>query len=131
MRYGAALLLAAAGWAAPAHATGELVCADGQGVSVDMLVGHLDVLSIARITVDIGDKSWSSQPDVMPGTPIAVGQAYEDDRQILVDITDENVAEVLGRLRVFKASEGDSRVAGGVFSFKGEGAFVVDCSEPR
>jgi hypothetical protein len=130
MRPGAALLLVLAGWAAPANATGEIVCGDGKGVSVDMLVGHVEVLSISRILVDIGDKSWSTQPDLMPGTLIAVGQAFEDDRQLAVDIIDETF-EVLGRLRVFKATEGDVSVLGGVFSFKDEGAFVVDCSDPQ
>jgi hypothetical protein len=114
--------------AAPAHATGELSCG-GEGVSVDLLVGHVDVLSIARAVVSIGDKTWSSTPDTWPGTPISVGQGFEDDRMLVVDFTDENVTEVIGRLRVFKAGEGDSRAAGGVFTFKGHGAYAVDCSD--
>ena len=65
----------------------------------------------------------------MPGKPITIGQGFEDDRQLVVDITDEAVNEIIGRLRVFKAEEGGSRAAGGVFSFKGHGAFAVDCSE--
>lgn len=122
----AAGLLASAAW--PAQATGELTCA-GEGVSIDLLVGHMDVLSIARAVITIGSESWSTTPDIMPGTAITVGQGFEDDRMLIVDFTDANVAEVLGKLRVVKAEEGDSRVAGGVFTFKGKGAFVVDCSE--
>ena len=122
----AAGLLASAAW--PAQATGELTCA-GEGVSIDLLVGHMDVLSIARAVITIGSENWSTAPDIMPGTQITVGQGFEDDRMLVVDFTDGNVAEVLGRLRVVKAEEGDSRVAGGVFTFKGKGAFVVDCSE--
>lgn len=122
----AAGLLASAAW--PAQATGELTCA-GEGVSIDLLVGHMDVLSIARAVITIGSENWSTAPDIMPGTAITVGQGFEDDRMLVVDFTDENVNEVLGKLRVVKAEEGDSRVAGGVFTFKGKGAFVVDCSE--
>jgi hypothetical protein len=114
--------------ATPAFATGELTCAGG-GASVDLLVGHLDVLSISRSVIVIGDETWSSTPDSYPGTPITVGQGFEDDRMLAVDFTDENVGEIIGRLRVLKAEEGDARAAGGVFTFKGKGAFVVDCSE--
>jgi hypothetical protein len=122
----AAGVLASAAW--PAQATGELTCT-GEGVSIDLLVGHMDVLSIARAVITIGSESWSTAPDVMPGSPITVGQGFEDDRVMAVDFTDENVDQVLGKLRVVKAEEGESRVAGGVFTFKGKGAFVVDCSE--
>ncbi|MDQ6432872.1 hypothetical protein RB623_02245 [Mesorhizobium sp. LHD-90] len=117
--------------AAPAMATGEISCGDGEGVGIDLLVGHVDVLSVSRVVVTVGDKMWSSTPKSWPGTPIAVGQAFEDDRQLVLDITDEGVNEIIGRLRVFKASEGETSVASGVFAWKGEGAFVVDCSEPQ
>lgn len=116
---------------APAMATGEISCGNGKGVGVDLLVGHVDVLSISRVVVTVGEKVWSSTPQSWPGTPITVGQAFEDDRQLVLDITDDAVTEIIGRLRVFKASEGETSVAGGVFSLKGEGAFVVDCSEPE
>lgn len=114
--------------AAPAHATGELSCA-GEGVGIDLLVGHVDVLSIARAVITVGDKTWSSTPDSWPGTPISVGQGFEDEQMLVVDFTDESVSEVIGRLRVFKGAEGESRAAGGVFTFKGHGAYVVDCSD--
>jgi hypothetical protein len=63
--------------------------------------------------------------------PISVGQAYEDDRELLLDVTDDGVSEIIGRLRLVKLSEGDRNVMAGVFSFKGEGVFAVDCSEPE
>ncbi|MCO5084108.1 MAG: hypothetical protein M9955_20930 [Rhizobiaceae bacterium] len=113
-----------------AYATGEISCG-GEGVGIDLLVGHLDVLSIARAVITIGDKEWSSTPESWPGIPIVVGQAFEDENHLLVDITDDNVASIIGRLRVFKATEGDQSVVGGVFTWKDHGAFVVNCSEPR
>lgn len=121
-----AATLACAAW--PAQATGELSCG-GEGVGIDLLVGHMDMLSIARAVISIGDQTWSSTPESYPGTPITVGQGFEDDRMMAVDFTDENVNEIIARLRIVKAEEGDSRVAGGVFTFKGKGAFVVDCSD--
>jgi len=130
MRRGAAILVALATLTAPAYATGEIVCS-GKGASVDLLVSHLDVLVVSRVLVTVGDQSWSSTPDSMPGLPISLGQAFEDDRQLLVDIMDDGMGEVIGKLRVFDATEGDRRVSGGVFSFKGEGVWVVDCTEPE
>ena len=117
---------AVAAW--PAQATGEIACG-GKGVSIDLLVGRLDVLSIARAVIEIGGTTWSSTPDSWPGKAITVGQGFADDRVLAVDFTDENVDEVIGQLRVFKGAEGESRAAGGVFTFKGHGAFVVDCSD--
>ena len=124
----AAALAAFAGYSSPALATGDMVCS-GEGVSVEMAIGHLEVLAVVGVTITIGDKTWSSRPDAIPGTPVAVGQAYGDDRQILIDITDDIVNETLGRLQLFKASESGDHVVGGVFTMKGEGAFVVGCSE--
>jgi hypothetical protein len=114
----------------PALATGEISCSNGNGVGIDLLVGHVDVLSISRAVVSIGEKTWSSTPDSWPGTPISIGQAFEDERQLLLDLTDEGVNEVIGRLRLFKLNEGADNLMAGAFSFKGEGVFAVDCSEP-
>jgi hypothetical protein len=127
----AAFSVALIGMATPALATGEISCTNGKGGGVDLLVSHLDVLVVSRVTVNLGGKFWSSTTESMPGLPISLGQAFQDDKQLLVDIMDEGMGEVIGRLRVFYASEGEKRVAGGVFAFKGEGAFVVDCSEPE
>ena len=114
---------------APAFATGEISCANGDGVGVDLLVGHLEVLHIARAVITVGDKVWSSTPESWPGIPITVGQAFEDDGQLLVDIADEAVNEVIARLRAIRLAEGDKAVTAGVLSIKGEGVWAVDCSE--
>ena len=123
----AGLITSLVATATPAFATGDISC-EGDGVSVDLLVGRLEFLHVLRAVVTIAEKTWSSEPEVMPGTPIAIGQAFEDDSQLLVDFTDDNVEGIIGRLRAFSLEEGDDFVSGGVFSFKGEGAFLVDCS---
>lgn len=119
--------LAAAFTATPALATGDIVC-EAEGASVSMLIGRLPVLTILRGVVDIGDKTWSTEPNAVPGLGLAIGQAFEDDRQLIVDFTDANIEEVVGRLRVFSLEEGEDFVSAGVFSMKGEGAYIVDCS---
>lgn len=122
-------ILASALWAAPALATGEIVCA-GQGVSIDLLVGHVDLLYIDRAIIEVGDRTWTSQPNQVPGTVIGVGHVFEDERQMLVDFTTDG-ADNIASLRVFKLSEADVSKAGGVFQLDGVGVWVVDCSEPE
>jgi len=112
---------------APASASGEIVCEEDH-VSVAMLVGRLPVLSVLRASIRVGDKVWSTDQTVAPGTPIAVGQQFEDDHHLRVDFTDENVEEIIGRIRAFTLREGDDTMIAGVFALKGEGVFAVDCS---
>jgi len=121
--------LAGALFSAPAHATGELSCGDGKDVSIDLLVGHVDVLSVARVVIHAGDKVWSSAPDVFPGEPIQVGQAFGDGSQLLLDVVDDGVTQIVGRLRLITLAEGDKRVTAGVLSVKGAGAWAVTCSD--
>ncbi|MBX3532521.1 MAG: hypothetical protein KF849_18130 [Rhizobiaceae bacterium] len=124
-----AVLLAAGLAASPAFATVEIVCT-GQGVSIDLLVGHVDLLYIDRAIIEAGGKTWTSQPNQVPGTEIRVGHVFEDERQMLVDFTTDG-ADNIASLRVFKLSEGDVSRAGGVFQIDGVGVWVVDCSEPE
>lgn len=126
---GCAVFLASALCATPALATGEMVCA-GQGVSIDMLVGHVDLLYIDRVIIEAGDRTWSSQPGQVAGTEIKVGHVFQDERQTLVDFTTDG-ADNVGSLRVFRLTEGDLTKAGGVFQLDGVGAWVVDCSDPE
>jgi hypothetical protein len=126
---GAALLLAAGLASSPAHATGEISCTGtSEKVSIEMLVGRLDVLSVIRVVIQVGDETWSTDQSFAPGMPITVGQGFEDDRHLIVDFTDEQVSEIIGKLRTFSLEEGDDYVSGGVFSLKGKGAFLIDCS---
>ena len=70
----ASFMLIAAG-AAPALATGEMTCSDGEGVSIDLLVGRMEVAAISRAVVTVGGETWSTQPEVVPGRPLAAREA--------------------------------------------------------
>jgi hypothetical protein len=127
-RLTAGLLLAAL--AAPATATESIVCAsDDKAASVDVLVGlGLDVVSIARATIEAGGKSWAT--DAAGEQKIAVGQAFEDAEKLIVDFTDEGVSTIVASLRLFKASEGEDYVSAGTLRVAGAGAWAVTCSGP-
>lgn len=125
----AGILLASA---SPAFATGEISCgsADG-GVSIYLGVSSAETLNILRATVTIGEDKWSTDVSVEPGQPLAIGQAYGNDKQLFVDFVSEPAGPVIGRLKVVDGREGDISASGGVFTFKDKGAWVVDCSEPE
>ena len=119
----ATLLAAAALGASPAYATGDIYCV-GDGASVDMLVGRLQVISILRTVVKVGEEVWSSDQSYVAGTPITVGQAFEDDRFMAVDFMDDNLEQIIGRLRVVNLADHSA----GVFAIEGKGSWIVDCS---
>src|SRR5690349_2949051 len=89
--------------ASPAAATEWINCTDGtDAVSADILVGFLDVLSIAQARVEAGGKTWAT--DAEGEQKIVVGQAFEGPETLVVDFTDDAVATVVASLRLFKAS---------------------------
>lgn len=125
------LLIAAlfvGGLTAPAQATGGLACT-AQGVTLNLTLGHTAVMSVVGAYLTIGDETWSTAPDAVPGTPIAIGQAFGDGTRLLVDFTDDIVNEIVAKLRLSVADGGESQVIGGTLELPGRGAWVVSCTE--
>lgn len=126
-----AAAVVAVGVASPALATEWLNCADAGGqASADLLLGTLDVASVAGMTVTAGDKVWASHVEYGPGDPLTVGQAFENGDMLLVDAMDGNMMARIAELRLFKASEGGGApVYAGTLRIPGFGAWAVSCSE--
>lgn len=115
--------------ATPAGATEWVSCsAEGDAASADILLGMVDVISIAQAKIEAGGRKWAT--DAEGGSKIIVGQAFEDSEKIIVDFTDEGVASIVASLRLFKASEGDNSASGGTLRVTGVGAWAVTCSGP-
>jgi hypothetical protein len=115
------------GLAAPAGATEWIICTSGDGAATaSVLVGMVDVLSISRAHIEAGDKTWATDAD--GAARIRIGQAFEDSDNILVDFTDDQVSTIVASLRLFKATEGDNDVVGGILKVPGVGAWSVGCS---
>ncbi len=113
----------------PAAATEWMVCSDADNTAqVSLLLGALDVLTIVGITLSQGESQWASQPVYGEGPVVQVGQAFADERMILVDLVDENVEAVIASLRVFKAETTDDLVYGGVLKIGEDVAVAVACS---
>ncbi|RWC41551.1 MAG: hypothetical protein EOS23_19735 [Mesorhizobium sp.] len=121
------LMLVAA--ATPALATESIVCsAEGDAASIDVLMGHTAVIAVARVWLDAGDRNWTT--DGRPGsTKVFVGQAFEDDQHMAIDLTDEGISSIVAKLRLVKASEQSNFAMGGTLSIDGVGAWAVTCPE--
>ena len=122
----AAIVLALA---TPAGATEWITCsAEGDAASANILVGMVDVLSIAQANVEAGGKKWTT--DATGDGALRIGQAFENAEMIVVDFTDEGVSSIVASLRLFKATEGDNDATGGTLRISGVGAWVVACTGP-
>lgn len=116
----------------PVTATEWLSCSDAQGAaSMDLLLGAMDVVSVAGMTISTGDKVWASHVEYGPGEPATVGQAFETPEVLVVDAMDEAMAAKVAELRLFKASD-DAGVTsyGGTLRIIGHGAWAVNCTAP-
>lgn len=121
-------MLAAFSAAGIARATETTICS-GDGASISLLMGAVPVVSIAKADMEAGTQRWSTQPEEGV-TKVTVGQAFETSEILHVDITDDNVSEILAKLRIYKASESDFYAAGGTLWISGVGAWAVSCSGP-
>ena len=131
LRRAAALTLVLAGLSSPAFATEWLNCADQDGAaSFDLLLGAVDVISIAGMTITVGEQVWASDVAYGPGDPVAVGQAFETTDMILVDAVDPELTTKIAELRLFKAKEGEAVAYSGTLRVPGHGAWAVSCSAP-
>jgi len=117
--------------ATPAQASMWINCSDAGGeASFDYLIGTVPALSIVALTVSAGETVWASDVAYGPGEPIAVGQAFEDERMILIDALDPAMTGRIAALRLFKAEEGDApMVLAGTLHIPGHGAWAVSCVE--
>lgn len=114
---------------APAGATEWISCAAaGNVASADLLVGMVNVISIAQAKLAAGGRTWAT--DAEGSHKIVVGQAFEDADRIVIDFTDPGVSTIMASLRLFKASEAEDDATGGVLRISGVGAWAVACSGP-
>jgi hypothetical protein len=104
-------------------------CTAPDGVaSFDYLSGSLDVLAIAGLNISVGDKVWASSAAYGPGEPVSVGQAFEDDETVQIDVVDEAGSAIIARLRLFKAQDGErGAIYGGTLRIPNSGAWSVAC----
>ncbi len=129
MRLGVAVLaLVFASTALPAVATETALCTNGDSASISVLLGSAEVIAPVRVDASVNDKNWSTDANTPASHLVKVGQAYEDDKQMLIDLTDANVGNVIIKLRLFGADGADGLVGGGTLWVKDAGAYAVTCT---
>ena len=105
IRLSAAAVFVLTGLALPARATEWMDCGDAEKtVSMRMLLGAMDVIAVNTIEIEVAGKTWSTA-GANGAIRITTGQAFETADQIWVDVTDENVGQIIAKLRLFKASD--------------------------
>ncbi len=114
--------------ASPATATETMICVSPQEeVSVSLLMGSLDVIAVVSASVEFGGKRWAT--DAEGDLKIVVGQAFEDNAMMAVDLSDEGLNRKIAELRLIKTEGSDGLVIAGTVRMPGEGAWPVNCSE--
>jgi len=117
-----------AGLASPASATQNLYCEFSEDVTVNLLMGSLEVASVVRADITAAGQRWSTQ--AAEGlTVITIGQAFQTSSELRVDFTDKDVNEIVGRLRLFQAADDTSVAQAGTLKLEGVGVWPVICSE--
>ncbi len=112
-----------------ALATGGLICKSPDGaVSVEMGIGSVPVAAVIGATITTPTSKWSTSEDAS-ATRIAVGQDFRDSQVFQVDFTDYNVMEIIARLRLSRARQGEHFALAGTLAIEGVGAWPVVCEE--
>jgi hypothetical protein len=117
--------------ASPAAATEWIYCGDATNtVTIGLLMGHLDVLNVSGIILSHGDRVWASSASYGPGEEVGLGQGFEDNNVLYVDLMDKDFV-LLAELRLLQATEGDMPIVyGGTLRLPGQGAWAVSCEGP-
>jgi hypothetical protein len=125
---GAVMML---GMTAAAHATEWIECADPAGeAQIGLLAGGLDFAQFSRAHLLVGSESWSTDPTLEPGTPLAIGDSFMSGTEFYATLTDADRNDVLAELRVFVVSNESGDAKGGVLTVPGKGVWAVSCEGP-
>ena len=114
--------------ASPAAATEWVYCNDATStVTVGLLLGQMDVIAVSAIILSNGDRVWASSAAYGPGEEVSLGQGFEDNNVLYVDLMDKDFG-LLAQLRLMQVQEGDGPlIYGGTLRMPGQGAWAVSC----
>ncbi len=112
-----------AGLCSTAQASGELYCATvDESVTVHIGLGRVPVFAPLGGRIETPDAIWSTEDQTIGSI-----SGFYDDESIRVDFTDETVADIIARLRVFQAYEAESYAMAGILQIVGKGSYAVIC----
>lgn len=122
------LFLTAGMLSAPAYATGTITCQSATGSVVELQIGFVAVDAIIGAYIEAGGSVWSTS--IGQGTQISILQSFIGDEKIMADFGDSNLENIIARLRLFRASQGQDLAMAGTLQIADVGAYAVSCKGP-
>ncbi len=113
----------------PAQATGTISCRSSEDAAIQLQLGFVAVDSVIGAYISVGASSWSTRNDDK-ATPIAILQSFIGNGQLLVDFGDENLENIVARLRLFRAESKVDMATAGTLEIAGVGVYPVVCEGP-
>lgn len=125
-----ALFLGLAGMQS-AHATQSITCeaTNGSGAGVDILLGAGPGVVPIGVTVVADGRTWTTF-DEREGTKVVIYQNFDDGELLAIDLTDDNVLEIVASIRLIRGEEGKSFEQVGILTVAGAGAHPLACEGP-
>jgi hypothetical protein len=115
---------------ASASATETVSCSGvgGSDAMIEMNVGSgLPVTFVSWVRVGAGGETWSTLRLDSEAVPVNVYQAFDEPDMLRIDIADEPVSEVVMKIRILRAGEGENIVRAGTLHIVGHSVHAVLC----
>ena len=111
----------------PAMATGTLACRTDSGGTMYVQVGFVAVTSVVGVDIVTPGAHWSTYN--VEAEQLAIAQAFVDDTTIRIDLTDPNMENIMARVRLFAARQGDDAAVAGILDMPGNGVYAMVCED--
>lgn len=83
----------------PAMASGAMMC-EGEGGEAVVNLSTMAVVQVIGAYAKIGNLAYSTGPERGEGVPFAVGQAFGEDGEMMIDFVDANYENIVVSLRL-------------------------------
>ena len=128
VRLAAAALAVSA--AAPAWATVSISCTDMKNDSgIDIVLGAGPVPNVFSVSLSVGGREFTSAPG-LPGEPVTIAQAYDDDEVFRIDLVDPQVTKRVAAIRLLRADHDTAPVQVGFVQIEDEPPIGISCVGP-
>jgi hypothetical protein len=118
--------------AVPALASAGMGCEglDDKDVSVEMNLPRSPGSPPNWVRIDVPGKAFSTLDMDEAAAPLSIKQAFDGGDSFNIDLTDDNYAEAVVRIRLLRAVEGDDLpVYIGYLHVVGHGIYPISCTE--
>ncbi len=124
-------------------ATGSIFCQSSSGASISLQIGFVAVDAIIGAYIEADGKNWSTfqgsdgqgsdgqgSDGQGESSKLSILQGFVASDRILVDFGDENLENIVARLRLFRAEDKAGLATAGTLAIAGVGVYPVICQGP-